>query len=113
LSGISTHVLDISRGRPAAGIAVSLEIRAGNDWTRLAAVVTDESGRAANLLPSAGSFERGAYRLLFDVASYFRAQGVETFYSEVSVIFEVRNPGEHYHVPLLLSPWGYSTYRGT
>lgn len=113
MSGISTHVLDTARGRPAAGIAISLEIRAGSDWARLANAVTDESGRAANLIPTAGPFERGAYRLLFDAAAYFRAQGIETFYSEVSVTFEVRNPREHYHVPLLLSPWGYTTYRGS
>jgi 5-hydroxyisourate hydrolase len=113
LSGISTHVLDTARGRPAAGIAVSLEMRAGTDWTRIADAVTDENGRAGNLVSPAGPFERGAYRLLFDAATYFRAQGVDTFYSQVSVTFEVRNPGEHYHVPLLLSPWGYTTYRGS
>ena len=87
--------------------------RAGNDWTRLADAATDESGRAGNLVSSAGPFQRGTYRLRFDTAAYFRAQGVETFYSEVSVTFEVRNPGEHHHVPLLLSPWGYTTYRGS
>jgi 5-hydroxyisourate hydrolase len=113
LSGISTHVLDTARGCPAAGIAVSLEMRAGSDWTRLADAATDEKGRASDLIPTAGPFERGTYRLLFDAAAYFRAQSVETFYSQVSITFEVRNPGEHYHVPLLLSPWGYTTYRGS
>jgi 5-hydroxyisourate hydrolase len=113
LSGISTHVLDTARGRPAAGIGVSLEMRAGSEWTRLASATTDENGRAGNLIPLAAPFERGAYRLLFDAAAYFRAQGVETFYSQVSVTFEVCHPGEHYHVPLLLSPWGYTTYRGS
>jgi 5-hydroxyisourate hydrolase len=113
LSGVSTHVLDTARGRPAAGISVALEMRAGSDWTRLADTATDESGRAANLVPSTGLFQRGTYRLRFDAAAYFRAQGLETFYAEVSVTFEVRNPGEHYHVPLLLSPWGYTTYRGS
>jgi len=88
-------------------------MRAGSDWTRLADAATDESGRAGNLIPPARPFERGTYRLLFDAGSYFRPQGVETFYSQVSVTFEVRNPSEHYHVPLLLSPWGYTTYRGS
>jgi len=113
LSGISTHVLDTARGCPAAGISVSLEVRAGSDWKRLAETATDESGRAGNLLPSAGPFESGTYRLRFDAAAYFRAQGVETFYAEISVTFKVRHPGEQYHVPLLLSPWGYTTYRGS
>jgi len=113
LSGVSTHVLDTARGRPAAGISVSLELRAGNDWARLAEVATDENGRAGNLIPSTVPFQSGTYRLRFDAAAYFRAQGLETLYSEVSVTFEVRNTGEHYHVPLLLSPWGYTTYRGS
>jgi 5-hydroxyisourate hydrolase len=88
-------------------------MRAGSAWTTLAVAATDENGRAANLIPAAGPFERGAYRLLFDAAGYFSAQGVETFYSEVNITFEVRDPGQHYHVPLLLSPWGYTTYRGS
>ena len=113
MSGISTHVLDIALGRPAVGVSVSLELRVGTGWTRLAEAATDESGRAGNLLQSAGAFQGGTYRLRFDAGSYFRAQGVETFYSEVSITFEVRNPAEHYHVPLLLSPWGYTTYRGS
>ncbi len=88
-------------------------MRAGSDWTRLADTATDDSGRAGNMVPTTGPFQPGTYRLRFDVAAYYRAQGVETFYAEVSVTFEVRNPGEHYHVPLLLSPWGYTTYRGS
>jgi 5-hydroxyisourate hydrolase len=113
LSGISTHVLDTARGRPAAGVSVSLEVRAGSGWIPLAKTTTDENGRASALVPSTGSFDRGTYRLHFDVVPYFRRQGVETFYAEVSVTFEVLNPGENYHVPLLLSPWGYTTYRGS
>ena len=113
MSGITTHVLDTSRGQPAAGIFVALEMRAGADWKRLADTSTDENGRAGNLIPASEAFECGTYRLRFDVVSYFRTQRVETFYSEVSITFEVRNPAEHYHVPLLLSPWGYTTYRGS
>lgn len=106
-------MLDTARGSPAAGISVTLEVRAGSDWKRLAETATDVGGRAGNLLPSAAQFESGTYRLRFDAAAYFRAQGVETFYAEISVTFKVRNPGEQYHVPLLLSPWGYTTYRGS
>lgn len=94
-------------------MSVSLEVRAGDDWTRLANTATDENGRAGNLIPSTVRFQSGVYRLRFDTAAYFRSQGLETFYSDVTVTFEVRNPAEQYHVPLLLSPWGYTTYRGS
>ena len=85
----------------------------GDDWTRLAKTATDANGRASNLVPSTARFQAGVYRLRFDAAAYFRTQGLETFYSAVTVTFEVRYPGENYHVPLLLSPWGYTTYRGS
>jgi 5-hydroxyisourate hydrolase len=113
LIGISTHVLDTARGRPAMGVPVSLDVRTGGDWTRLIDSATDENGRAGNLIPTAIPLQRGIYRLRFDAAAYFRAQGVESFYSEICITFEVRDLGEHYHVPLLLSPWGYTTYRGS
>ena len=113
MSGVTTHVLDTARGRPAVGVPVALETRVGSEWTPLANGATNADGRAANLVTPAVKFERGVYRLRFDVAAYFRAQGVEAFYPEVCVTFEVRDPGEHYHVPLLLSPYGYTTYRGS
>lgn len=112
LTGITTHVLDTARGRPAAGVSVALEMRAGADWARMGVAATDDHGRVANLV-APEKFERGTYRLRFDVAAYFRAHGLESFYPEVSVTFDVRDPGQHYHVPLLLSPWGYTTYRGS
>lgn len=95
------------------GLSFSLELQAGSNWKQLATGVTDENGRAGDLIPSSGTFQRGTYRLRFDAAAYFRAQGVETVYSEVIITFEVRNPAEHHHVPLLLSPKGYTTYRGS
>ncbi len=88
-------------------------MRAGSDWTQLAQTAADENGRSGNLIPSGMSFERGTYRLRFDVVTYFRKQNVETFFAQVTVTFEVLNPAENYHVPLLLSPWGYTTYRGS
>jgi 5-hydroxyisourate hydrolase len=106
-------VLDTSRGWPAAGVRVSLDVRDGDNWTRVADAVTDQNGRVASLLSPAVALQNAAYRLSFEVAGYFGAQGVETFYPEVNVTFEVRNSAEQYHVPLLLSPWGYSTYRGS
>ena len=112
MSPITTHVLDTSCGRPAAGVPVVLEIQAGASWTELARGTTDADGRAADLLPG-GSLDKAIYRLRFDTASYFRSQGVTGFYPYVAIVFEVREPGQHHHVPLLLSPFGYSTYRGS
>ena len=112
MSGITTHVLDTARGRPAAGVAVALARRSGDDWTELGAASTDANGRVANLLPAHVTSPAGTYRLRFDVGRYFAAQGVTPFYPYVEVVFEVRDT-EHHHVPLLVSPFGYTTYRGS
>jgi 5-hydroxyisourate hydrolase len=113
MSPITTHVLDTARGRPAAGLRVLLEIRRGKEGFRaLARGTTDANGRIADLLPE-GRLRRGTYRLTFDTARYHRARRERGFYPSVSVLFEIREPGQHYHVPLLLSPFGYSTYRGS
>jgi 5-hydroxyisourate hydrolase len=114
MSAITTHVLDTAAGRPAAGVPVSLEARDdGGVWREVGRGRTDADGRLRDLLPPDFALREGAYRLTFDVASYFGARGVEGFYAEVSVSFLVREAGAHYHVPLLLSPYGYSTYRGS
>jgi 5-hydroxyisourate hydrolase len=113
MSPITTHVLDTARGRPAAGLGVVLEIRSAKGRFRvLGRGKTDGNGRIGDLLPE-GDLRRGTYRLTFDTARYFRAQGGRGFYPSVSVLFEIREPTQHYHVPLLLSPFGYSTYRGS
>jgi 5-hydroxyisourate hydrolase len=112
-AGITTHVLDTSRGRPAFGVPVLLEIRAGEEWKEVGRATTDADGRARQLLPPDRSLEAGTWRLTFDLASWFAAQEVEAFYPEVTIVFLVRDPGQHHHVPLLLSPFGYSTYRGS
>jgi 5-hydroxyisourate hydrolase len=112
-SPITTHVLDTALGKPAGGILVTLEKqRGGEAWEELATGRTDADGRLANLLPP-GRLERGLYRVTFETASYFRAQGLNGFYPCVQVTFEIREPEAHYHIPLLLSPFGYSTYRGS
>lgn len=111
MSAITTHVLDTARGRPASGVAVVLERLA--DGAALGRGETDADGRLRDLLPAGAPIEPGAYRLVFDTAGYFAAQGVESFYPEVAIVFQVKNGGEHFHVPLLLSPFGYSTYRGS
>ncbi len=110
---ISTHVLDTSLGRPAAGVRVILEYEDDGNWHRLADQVTDTDGRAPNLLPDDGPRRSGQHRLTFDVATYYASRGTETFYSTITVTFQVRSTREHHHVPLLLSPFGYSTYRGS
>jgi 5-hydroxyisourate hydrolase len=107
MSGISTHVLDTSKGQPAREIKVFLEHRRGaTEWVRVGEGVTDGNGRIPQLL---GAVDVGDYRLTFRVADYFE----EPFYPEVTVQFTVSDPSASYHIPLLLSPYGYTTYRGS
>jgi 5-hydroxyisourate hydrolase len=114
MSAITTHVLDTSCGRPAKGVAVVLERRAeGAHWTKLASAATNDDGRCPDLFPSDKALAVGVYRLRFATEAYFLSLGVRAFYPEVQVVFEVDNIHGHYHVPLLLSPYGYSTYRGS
>jgi hydroxyisourate hydrolase len=112
MSAITTHVLDTSLGRPAAGLKVELQIRSGTEWKTLGAGVTDANGRCATLMGEE-KLQPSGYRLVFDVGSYFRNQRTETFYSEIPIAFEVARPEADYHVPLLINPFGYSTYRGS
>jgi 5-hydroxyisourate hydrolase len=113
MSGITTHVLDTSRGRPAAGIDVALERLADGLWESLGRGRTDADGRVRALLADGRPLVPGPHRLIFDTAPYFAALGTRSFYPQITIAFEVADPGEHYHVPLLLSPYGYSTYRGS
>lgn len=113
-SQITTHVLDTSRGTPAAGVRVMLEIReSDNRWRSIAAASTDGDGRLATWLPEGMTILAGVYRLTFDTGRYFRSSGRECFYPTITVIFEINDTNAHYHVPLLVSPFGYSTYRGS
>ena len=108
--GISIHVLDTARGRPADGVTVVLERRGPAGFVRIAAGATDDAGRARLLEETPPP---GAYRLGFAVGPYFERLAIEPFYADIHVEFVVRaGDGDHYHVPLLLSPYGYSTYRG-
>jgi 5-hydroxyisourate hydrolase len=114
MSAITTHVLDLTTGRPAAGMAVTLSAL-GNDgrWSEVSRGVTDADGRLRDLLAADRPPAAGVYSLRFDSAAYFIGRGLHTFYPEVVVSFRVDVAGAHYHVPLLLSPFGYSTYRGS
>jgi len=113
MSAITTHVLDTSRGRPAQGVRVVLERVEEGSPSVLARGLTDSDGRLRDLLPDGEPLEPGVFRLTFDTGRYFAGQGVQSFYPEVAVVFQVRDAGQHHHVPLLLSPFGYSTYRGS
>jgi 5-hydroxyisourate hydrolase len=111
---LSTHVLDATTGRPAAGVQVRLERRDDGGWAPASQGQTDADGRL-RLAGYGGSAESepGVYRITFATGAYFAARGTASFYPEVTITFEITGRDEHYHVPLLLSPYAYSTYRGS
>jgi 5-hydroxyisourate hydrolase len=110
-SRVTTHVLDATAGRPAAGVAVTLEHETGEGWHPVASGATDDDGRITDFGPA--DLEPGVYRVIFAVAAYFADRGQPAFYPEVVIAFTLDDPTAHYHVPLLLSPYAYSTYRGS
>jgi 5-hydroxyisourate hydrolase len=113
MSGISTHVLDTSIGRPAAGISVVLEIESSaGTWNEVGRGMSNADGRITDLL-APGSLAEATYRLTFDSEAYFRSRNVQGFYPNITVIFQVRDATQRHHIPLLLTPYGYSTYRGS
>ena len=113
---LTTHVLDTTHGRPAAGMALRL-YRVDDAAVQLCAHITNDDGRVNGPILDVDNFKPGKYRLSFDVAAYFRAQGVDLpnppFLDVVTIDFGITDAGTHYHVPLLVSPYGYSTYRGS
>lgn len=114
MAQLSTHVLDTTRGRPAAGVAVRLEkVGADGSARAVASGTTNDDGRIPKLAPEPGGLEKGVYRIHFETGAYFTALGVQGFYPSVAITFEVREPSQHHHVPLLLNPFGFSTYRGS
>jgi 5-hydroxyisourate hydrolase len=113
MSTLTAHVLDLRLGKPAAGVAVRLErMDASGAWREIARGVTNDDGRVSDLLGE-GQLALGVYRLSFDTGAYFDAQRVDHFYPQVAVEFKATDLARHHHVPLLLSPFGYSTYRGS
>jgi 5-hydroxyisourate hydrolase len=114
MSVITTHVLDTSAGRPGGGIAVSLErMTDAAEWETIGEGQTDTDGRAKELLSATAAFLPGNYRLIFEIGPYFSQRNIECFFSQVTITFVVNDAEQHYHVPLLVSPFGYSTYRGS
>lgn len=112
MSAVTTHVLDTRIGSPAADVSVLLERRSSAGWTSMGRGKTNSDGRLLDLLPASAKPAAGIYRLTFDTAAYFKKQGVKGFYPSVAVAFEIADRG-HYHIPLLLNPFGYTTYRGS
>lgn len=114
VSQVTTHVLDQSLGRPATNIKLQLEWESPEgSWRPVGRSATNADGRCGTLIPEGRTFFPGRYRLTFDTGVYFARLGVAAFYPEIQIQFEVTDTGQHYHVPLLLSPFGYSTYRGS
>jgi len=112
MSQITTHVLDTSKGKPAQDVEIQLEKQTGQTWEIIATGTTDSDGRIGDLMAPKQVAERGVYRMVFATGKYFAQQKTESFYPEVVVIFKLSD-ASHYHVPLLLNPFGYSTYRGS
>ncbi|KAA5833493.1 hydroxyisourate hydrolase [Saccharopolyspora hirsuta] len=111
MSAVTTHVLDAARGKPAVGVAIRLEAAKGAEWEPLAEGRTDDDGRIKDLGPE--RLAAGDYRLTFDTGAYFEGQGTASFYPQVQITFRIADPEQHYHVPILLSPFAFSTYRGS
>jgi 5-hydroxyisourate hydrolase len=110
---ITTHVLDIARGAPARGVRVKLERVLGDAWELIGDGETDVDGRVTTLMAQGVALTPSTYRLTFDTHGYARKNLFECFFPEVQIVFDVKDSSQHYHVPLLFSPFGYSTYRGS
>jgi 5-hydroxyisourate hydrolase len=114
MTRISTHILDIVHGKPASGVAVRLEMQAASgSWQAIASGSTDQDGRCSQLVPAEQALTSGVYRLVFDTGPYYSAREVSTLYPAIEVTFQVRDGESHFHIPLLLSPNSYTTYRGS
>jgi len=114
MSTVSTHILDVSRGGPANGVHVRLDCQnLDESWNQVSEAWTDDDGRVKPFFLVETVLNAGTYRLVFDTEAYFSAYNIETFYPQISVTFKMGDSPQHYHVPLLLSPYGFTTYRGS
>lgn len=112
MSQITTHILDTTKGKPVTGVRISIYQGENDTWTEITWGVTNNDGRITDLLRSDMTLQRGIYKLRFETKDYFDKEQIPTFYPYVEIVFDVTSD-EHYHIPLLLSPFGYSTYRGS
>ncbi len=110
--GLSTHVLDTALGKPASGVPLVLSRQTGGAWAQIGQGITDDEGRCRTLLGEA-ALETGLYRLRFGIAPYFARQRLTPLYPYVEIVFNVADPAQHYHIPLLATANGYTTYRGS
>lgn len=113
VSPITTHILDTAKGCPAAGVPIRIEIERNGRFDLIGEGVTNADGRVIDLLPYDRPLEIGRYRMRFETEQYFAESNTMGFYPYVEVVFDLRQPEQHYHIPLLLSPFGFSTYRGS
>lgn len=113
MSKLSTHVLDLTTGRPAVGVVVTLDVLDGSNWARVATANTDDDGRVKDLVTPGHAVAKGTYKLTFETSAYFAQRGEACFYPHIVVTFEIQDVERPHHIPLLLSPFGYSTYRGS
>lgn len=113
MTQITSHILDTSQGKPAEGVLITLMQQQGDDWLMLGTGSTNEDGRVADFTGDTDALPGGIYKLTFYLADYYAGLQQKTFYPYVDVVFEIEADGQHYHVPLLLNPFGYSTYRGS
>jgi len=114
MTQITSHILDTSLGRPAANVAITLSQQINNhDWELLGSAATNADGRVSDFLGTDNSLPAGIYKLTFQLSDYYAKLKCESFYPYAEVVFEIAGDGQHYHVPLLLNPFGYSTYRGS
>ncbi|ENW04344.1 hydroxyisourate hydrolase [Acinetobacter beijerinckii] len=109
---LSVHVLNLENGLPSAGVKVILEKQENNQWKQLSTGTTNQQGRITDLYPKDAAFQKGIYKVTFKTGEWFEHEKQTSFFPEVPVIFTVDGKLEHYHIPLLISPYGYSTYRG-
>ena len=112
MSQLTTHILDTTKGKPAQGVRISLHQQHEEDWKEIGLGTTDNDGRVMDMLKKDALLSLGIYKMRFETGEYFDKQGIQSFYPFVEIIFNI-TAQEHYHIPLLISPHGYSTYRGS
>jgi 5-hydroxyisourate hydrolase len=112
MSQLTTHILDTTKGKPASGVSIILFHQKNNNWAELARGITNADGRIPDLVSKDKILETGNYKMKFETKAYFAKDNISSFYPYVEIVFEITTK-EHYHIPLLLNPFGYSTYRGS